>query len=290
MSCISERLKEPSTHIDKHQIGQRIALLRTERGISQETLAMRLRCTKQTISNYERDLRRPAYETLQAIADALSVPITFFLSRELEQDMVQENPSKRIPLGEIISNYRREHNLSQRQFAEICGGITNGYISMLENNRNPSTDKPIVPSLDKLKAIARGMNVSLQRLLDLTDGLQDALSLETGYMNLFPIDQAYMQMASIKADAVLCVDGNSMDPQYINGDMVFIRYQDDVADGQIAAVSIENTVTLKKIYHIPNGVCLVSENTEYPPITCALNGTNNIHIVGLAVGYMRWNP
>lgn len=74
-------------------------------------------------------------------------------------------------IGEIIANYRREHGLSQRQFAEKCGGITNGYISMLENNRNPSTGQPITPSFDKLLRIANGMDMSLRDLIDLADDM-----------------------------------------------------------------------------------------------------------------------
>lgn len=43
-------------------------------------------------------------------------------------------------LGEIIVKYRLEHGLSQRQFALRCG-LSNGYIAMIEKNRNPATGK-----------------------------------------------------------------------------------------------------------------------------------------------------
>ena len=81
-------------------------------------------------------------------------------------------------LGEIIANYRKENNLSQRKFAERCKGISNGYISMIENNCNPKTGKPIVPSLDKLKIIAEAMGMALESLLDLADDMPVALSRE----------------------------------------------------------------------------------------------------------------
>ena len=58
-------------------------------------------------------------------------------------------------LGDIILNYRHEHSLSQRQFASKCNGLTNGYISMIENGLNPNSNKPIVPSLPKLKLLAK---------------------------------------------------------------------------------------------------------------------------------------
>ena len=72
-------------------------------------------------------------------------------------------------IGELIKQYREDHKLSQRQFAELCGDVTNGYISMVEQGKNPSTGKPIIPSIDKLAAFARGMGMSLHQLVEMTD-------------------------------------------------------------------------------------------------------------------------
>lgn len=72
-------------------------------------------------------------------------------------------------IGEIVKQYRDEHGLSQRQFAELCGGITNGYISMIEQGKNPSTGKPIVPSIDKVASLARAMGMTIHQLFDMAD-------------------------------------------------------------------------------------------------------------------------
>ena len=72
-------------------------------------------------------------------------------------------------IGEIVKRYREEHGLSQRQFAERCGDITNGYISMLEQGKNPSTGKPIVPSIEKVASLARAMGLTLHQLVDMAD-------------------------------------------------------------------------------------------------------------------------
>ena len=73
-------------------------------------------------------------------------------------------------LGESIRAYRETNRLSLRQFADKCNGspdgsVTNGYISMLEMGKNPNTGKPIIPSIDKLAAIAYGMGISLHQLI-----------------------------------------------------------------------------------------------------------------------------
>ena len=73
-------------------------------------------------------------------------------------------------LSELMQEYRREHDLSQRQFASACG-LSNGYISMLERNANPKTGQPVTPSLPALKKIADGMGISLTDLFTRTDDI-----------------------------------------------------------------------------------------------------------------------
>lgn len=62
--------------------GSLISSLRKEKGLSQEEFAAAIGVTKQTISNYERNTRKPTYEMLEAIADEFDVPMSFFLSDE----------------------------------------------------------------------------------------------------------------------------------------------------------------------------------------------------------------
>lgn len=80
-------------------------------------------------------------------------------------------------LKDVIAKYRSEHNLSQRAFAAKCG-VTNGYMSMIENGKNPSTGKPIVPSFSKLKQIANGMDISVHQLIQISDDMEIDISSE----------------------------------------------------------------------------------------------------------------
>lgn len=73
-------------------------------------------------------------------------------------------------LSDFVKEYRKEHDLSQRQFAAICG-LSNGYISMLEKNMNPKTGLPLAPSLPALKKISDGMGISLADMLTTVDDM-----------------------------------------------------------------------------------------------------------------------
>ena len=71
-------------------------------------------------------------------------------------------------LSEIIKNYRKEYNIPLDMLAEESG-LSKGYLSMLENDRNPRTDKPITPSLDALRKLAKGMRMDLDSLIAVMD-------------------------------------------------------------------------------------------------------------------------
>ena len=68
-------------------------------------------------------------------------------------------------LKDIVKTYRTENNLTQREFAAKCHGISHAYIAIIENDVNPNTGKPPRPSMDKLKSIANGMGMELDDLL-----------------------------------------------------------------------------------------------------------------------------
>ena len=90
----------------------------------------------------------------------------------------------------------------------------------------------------------------------------------------------------VRCDFALRVRGDSMVGARIHdGDVVYVRRQDDVDDGQIAAVVIDGQATLKRVYHIPHGVQLLSENPKYPPMIFTLPDHDDIRILGLAVAF-----
>ena len=71
-------------------------------------------------------------------------------------------------LGEIIIDHRKRMNISQREFSRQCD-LSNSYISFLENEKNPKTGKPLVPTIEQYKKIARGMGITVQRLFEMLD-------------------------------------------------------------------------------------------------------------------------
>lgn len=91
----------------------------------------------------------------------------------------------------------------------------------------------------------------------------------------------------IACDYVLRVEGDSMEPRILDGDVVYVRQQPDVDDGQIAVVGVDDSVTLKVVYHMPRGLQLVSLNPKYKPMIYTQDNTDYLAIIGKAVAFKR---
>ena len=90
--------------------------------------------------------------------------------------------------------------------------------------------------------------------------------------------------ADIDADFCLRAKGDSMiDANIYDGDIVFIKEQDEIPNGKIAAVLIEDEVTLKRIYIQDDTLTLLAANPLYPPQTYHKSDMLNIKILGRAV-------
>lgn len=95
--------------------------------------------------------------------------------------------------------------------------------------------------------------------------------------------------ADINADFCLTAKGDSMiNARIFDGDIVFIREQPIVDNGEIAAVIIcdENTATLKRVYIKPEKIILRAENPMYNDIVFEREEMNNVRILGKAVAFM----
>lgn len=91
----------------------------------------------------------------------------------------------------------------------------------------------------------------------------------------------------IRADFALTCKGESMTGAGIqDGDIVYIRRQEEVENGQIAAVMVgDEEATLKRFYQESNVIQLVSENPTIPPKVFIGETISQIRVIGLAVAY-----
>lgn len=196
---------------------------------------------------------------------------------------------------ERLKSLRQSKKLAQDEFAKLVG-LSRSAVGMYESGKRR-------PDYETLEKLADFFNVDMDYLLGRRNVSTDISSLK----NIIPIEkrmvpiigqiaagkpiladehiEAYLPCeAGVHADFGLIVSGDSMIGADIHdGDVVFIRSQPIVDDGQIAAVRIDDDATLKRFYKNPDGCTLVSMNPKYPPMVFNSGNCDSIQIIGLAV-------
>lgn len=92
----------------------------------------------------------------------------------------------------------------------------------------------------------------------------------------------------VNADYALTCQGDSMiDAGIDNEDIVFIRQQPEVENGEIAAVLIGEEATLKKVYLNSDKLSLIPANPACEPFIYVGNEINEVRILGKAVAVLK---
>ena len=90
----------------------------------------------------------------------------------------------------------------------------------------------------------------------------------------------------IHCDFTLTCKGDSMiNARIFDGDIVYIRRQETVENGEIAAVLIDDEATLKRVRIFEDHLSLEPENPQYRPLVFWGEEMNNVHIIGKAVAF-----
>lgn len=196
-------------------------------------------------------------------------------------------------IGKNIRYLRKSSGYSQEQLARKIG-ITQGSISQWENE----ITEPDTRTLVKLAQI---FNVPMDsflseaphRELDSIRVIRNAVpilgAIPCGKLNTSDQNpDGYADLPDgVHADFALRCEGNSMTPTLVDGDIVLIRQQPEVENGQIAAVNVDGETTLKRVYVRESGLLLMGDNPSYQPIFVPSDSDREIIIHGLAVGYTR---
>lgn len=202
--------------------------------------------------------------------------------------------------NERLRELRNSRGLSQQLFADKIG-LSKSSINMYERGERE-------PGIDTLEAIADFFNVDL----DYLTGKSDIITRNTlSVPNIFPISrqripllgsiacgepiyaaedrESYIECGTnIKADFCLRAEGDSMTGARIqDGDIVFIRSQPIVDNGEIAAVLIDDSATLKRVYYDRKAQKLVlnAENPKYAPLVYIGEELEQVRILGKAIAF-----
>lgn len=197
--------------------------------------------------------------------------------------------------GSKLKEARKNKGFTQKELADIVGA-TNTAVSNWENDINR-------PDMDTVEKLCGVLSVSPKYFFSVekTSFIDYAGVFPVPHMVRKPligniacgdpilavenIDGFVDTPEDINCDFALRCKGDSMVGARIHdGDVVYIRAQEDIENSEIAAVIIdEEEVTLKRVYKLPHGMILQAENPAYAPIQ--INGGHSARIIGKAVGF-----
>ena len=208
-------------------------------------------------------------------------------------------------LGERIKFLRKEKSLTQSKLMDI-----------LRNDYDLKTDRVMIskwetgfqtPHIDTLKILSEVLGVTVDYLVT---GSEKTVS-ELDEDSPFPVKKIRM-LGSIacgtpifcneeydyviatgenaNADFCLTARGDSMiNARITDGDIVFIKQQNTVENGEIAAVVIGDEATLKRVYKTSEGLMLVAENPAYQPMYFSGEELTQTYVLGKAIGFQSMN-
>ena len=201
-------------------------------------------------------------------------------------------------IKDTIKALRETHNLSQDDFGKVAG-VSGKAVSTWENGTR-------IPRMGAIQRLADYFNIKKSDIIGDT-----TFSPENQFDNIYPIElkkfpllgeiacgepifcdedrESYILAGTnIKADFCLKCKGYSMiNARIYDGDIVFVRKQDSVENGEIAAVVIDDEATLKRMFYYPENdmVILKPENTAYKDIILMNDQLNSVHVLGKAVAF-----
>lgn len=205
-------------------------------------------------------------------------------------------------IAENIKRIRLEHGLSQSELGKIAG-VSDKAVSTWELGLK-------TPRMGAVEKMANYFGITKSAIVD--DAPMTSLQkpvVPPGFMPMPEMVQvpligsiacgtpitaeqnikSYVGVpAAWRADFALECHGDSMAPTICDGDVVCIRSQPEVEQGQIAAMRIGEEATLKHCYYQNGVVQLIADNPSVcPPMVYTGSDLDEIEVEGLAVGFCR---
>lgn len=201
---------------------------------------------------------------------------------------------------EIIKTRRLELGLTLKDVAKALG-VSEGTVSRYESGDIQNM------GIDKIASLADVLRCSPGYLMGWTD--DPSMSNGKFQAEVYPVEiqkipvlgkvacgqpivineehEYYVKAGTkIKVDYALVAQGDSMiNARIYDGDLVFLRKDQEIVDGDIYAVAIDDEITLKRVYRYPDQgiVQLVAENPKYRPMIFSEKDGKTLNIIGKAV-------
>ena len=240
--------------------GEKLKIARTEAGLKQSELAKKLNTSGNTISNWENNVSKPDLDTLSYICGILHVNASFFLQPTIPEDEVSIAELK------LIKKYRLVDDFGQE---------TIQYTIKRELQRTEliKSQKDRIAELEATPIVVEKQNNSVLRMYTYLHKV--ACAGNGFYFDDIPTDSIEAPYRE-GADFIIGVNGDSMEPTFKDGDLVYVQKRQIVETGDIGIFFYNNECFIKEAGE--DG--LISHNKKYKMIP----GSERIQCIGKVLG------
>ena len=238
--------------------GEKLKMYRENKNLTQEELAHLIGVAKSTISGYEKNSREPDVIKIKKLAAALNVSADDLLEIESKEKTILTKDDI-----QLIKKYRS-----------------------LDSHGKEIIDNVLALELKRYKEFLQGINK------EITSSKQEIGIIQLPYFDLpvsagsgvfldsdtYEILDVLDTAASRQATYAVRVSGNSMEPDFQNGDKILVRQQPTLEVGDLGIFILNGEGYFKEY----GGDCLISLNKDYKPIK--ISQDDSIYIKGKVVG------
>lgn len=230
---------------------KRIKEARIKLGLTQEALAYKLGIGTSTLNGYEKGNREPSVNMLSKIMNELDIDPNYLFQDEMSNDIYDK-----------FSLY--EQNIIKRY-------------RLLDNYGKAAVDNLLEVEYSRCNVVEEPMPAYLPKTY-----YSISASAGNGEMLFDDLEQSTIMVPqtseSERADFVLQVNGDSMLPDFKDGDKVLVKKQDSIEIGEIGIFIVNCESFIKKLGQSE----LISLNKKYKPIP--LRESDSVSCVGKVIG------
>lgn len=183
-------------------------------------------------------------------------------------------------LGENIRKFRIIKNMTQLDLAKQLN-VSDKTVSSWETGEK-------IPRMGNIEKIAALFHINKSELIDNNETNRPRIpvlgKVVAGYPmdaveNIIDYEEISEQMAKTGEFFALQVQGDSMNPRFVDGDVVIVRKQEDVDSGDIAIILVNgDEATIKKVQKFEGGINLIPANPAYDVLTYSNEEIENLPV------------
>lgn len=218
------------------------------------------------LSQYVSGKVEPRQDKLYILAKALNVNEAWLMGYEvpMERDAHINNNIINIKENNLLNNFRKLNIKGKDKLIECSEELTQISKYILEEE-NAIDDELNITELEEVKLYD----------LPVSAGTGTQLLDDVSY-ELITIDRRFYP----KADFALRVSGDSMEPRFYDGDIIYIKSTNDIDNGKIGIFYYDGEAYLKKLEKENGNICLISLNEKYLPIKVT---NDSFKVVGIVL-------